>query len=335
MSTIPFSGRAPPGSVGSIVEARAHMRDARRLDGRADRAERPDEPAVVVLGFRSGGNAAPGRRSSDRSGDEATEWSCAGPVGSKRGGDGRRHRSPDRSRRMTRVAVLPHRVSTQRCTRPAGGRFESVGSSTTAATSIVDWDRGVPLEVRSEIRVDPDVIRDECGLDPRAPIALIGTWHATATNVRRVGCAVEVDQRSTRTIGFAIDPALAAGTVRLIRTVVLADDHEASRSVGARGAPADLLARASRGGDSLELHSTADTSASRPSICRTCDTVETDAAWLLDVDLSEPDRDASARVCGWWRTSRASRRRSATREPTSGRAATTHRIGVAVGCGAR
>ena len=176
----------------------------------------------------------------------------------------------------------------------ADGRFESVASSTTAAASIVDWDREVPLEVRSEIRIDPDVIRDECGLDARAPIALIGTWHATATNVRRIGMHLEVDQPSTRTIGFVIDPAVAAGTVRLSRSVVLARDHEARHPLAARRAGAILWRERPRAATSLELHSTAEHFSIEAVDFAELATVETDAAWLLDVDLSEPDRDASA-----------------------------------------
>lgn len=193
---------------------------------------------------------------------------------------------------MTRVAVLPHRVSVRGV--HAGRWSVRVGGVERESTApIVDWDRSVPLEVRSEIGIDPDLIRDECGLDALAPVTLISTWHASATNVRRVGMHIEVDQPSTRTIGFTLDPTLAAGSVRLTRTVVLARDHETSDPLAACRAGAILWRERPASATSLELHSTADRFNIEAIDFAELETVETDAAWLLDVDLSEPSGDAS------------------------------------------
>jgi hypothetical protein len=193
---------------------------------------------------------------------------------------------------MTRVAVLPHRVSARGV--HAGRWSVRLGGVEHDSTArIVDWDRRVPLEVRSEIGIDPDVIRDECELDALAPIALISTWHAAATNVRRVGMHIEVDEPSTQMIGFAIDPTLAAGTVRLARSVVLARDHETSKPLAACRAGAILWREQPASATTLELHSTAGRFSIEAIDFAELEAVATDAAWWLDVDLSEPFHDAS------------------------------------------
>jgi hypothetical protein len=192
---------------------------------------------------------------------------------------------------MTRVAVLPHRVST-RGVQAGPWSIRIGGVEHDAATRIVDWDRRAPLEVRSEMVIDPVVIRDECGLDPLAPIALISTWHASTTNARRVGVHVEVDERSTRTIGFAIDPALAGGTVRLVRSVVLARDHQASSPLAAGRVGSILWRERAATATCIDLQSTADSFEIDAVDFAELDTVDSDAAWLLEADLSDPHCDA-------------------------------------------
>ncbi len=55
VSTVPFVVEHAPGSVGSNVDATAYVATHDGWTAERDRAEAPDEPAVVVLGFRAGG----------------------------------------------------------------------------------------------------------------------------------------------------------------------------------------------------------------------------------------------------------------------------------------
>ncbi len=196
---------------------------------------------------------------------------------------------------MTRVSVLPHRVSA-RGVQPGPWSVWIGGVEHDVATPLRDWNRRTPLQVRSQLTIDADLVRRECGLDADAPMVLMASWHSTATNIREVGTRIEIEGPGPVLIGFTIDPTLAAGTVHLVRSVVLARDHDSADPLAARSAGTVLWRDRPSAMTRLELQSIADRLTIEAIAFAEKDGFESATAWVLQTDFADPHRDIATAI---------------------------------------
>jgi hypothetical protein len=137
---------------------------------------------------------------------------------------------------MTRVCVLPHRT-TRGGVRTAPWTTLVAGAPITTDGHAEAWDHRDPLLFRSDVRIDPDHVRAECGLDDGDGLALVTTWTCLSTLTRAVGSSVAIDGARSWPVEVEIDPASVSNSVRLTRSLVLTtwashDDPTVARRPG-------------------------------------------------------------------------------------------------------
>src|SRR5262249_50848193 len=145
--------------------------------------------------------------------------------------------------------------------------------------------------------VDPVVVRAACGLPVDARIALVCTWSADATNIRRVGLQLEIDQPISRPTNFAIDTAAAGGVIRLRRAVVLLDAYLSDDPLAAHEAGAILWQeRANPSHSTFELVDDARRIDVEVSRVDAVDGLEAAPPWVIDVDVDDLSAPATEAV---------------------------------------
>jgi hypothetical protein len=194
---------------------------------------------------------------------------------------------------VTRVSLLPHR-STEH------------GVEVTRWTV---WRRGVEvashgrvasgegeLELRSEVTVDPAVVRRECGLEPSACLVLVVSWHARGTNLRRIVTRTVVDRASTHVIGFTLDETEALGEVVVERRVVLGGAAASDDPLTPTAAGAILWREAPHERATLRLGPPAPHLSIDSLDFRQAPELDERAAWALDVRVGDVHADGRAAV---------------------------------------
>lgn len=191
---------------------------------------------------------------------------------------------------MTRLSLLPHRSATIGV--DASPWFPSIdGADVTADRVAALWDRSTPLALRADVVVRPTEIRQQCGLDPAAPLVLVASWYARGTNLRRVAARVPLDRAAAHHLSCTIDATDAAGDLELDRRVVLARHHPGSDpSVASRAgailwreAPADRLV--------LKLDAPTDHLSIEAIDFATRADLDPGAAWAVEVASRDLDAD--------------------------------------------
>jgi hypothetical protein len=185
---------------------------------------------------------------------------------------------------MTRVSVLPHRTAARGIETGPWSVFLDRGR--VRPNRRIAWDRSAPIELRCEVTLDPDRVRDQCHLGPGAGLVLIATWQCVATSMRTVGAKVGVDVSASYPLTVSIDPRWATGEVTVVRTLVVASPGDSGEPLTAdrRGAivwrehPRDAITLTTDDGgrfttDVIDF--------------RDLDDTDSEAAWRLDVDLAD------------------------------------------------
>lgn len=127
-------------------------------------------------------------------------------------------------------------------------------------------------------------------------MTLLATWRSTATNIRAVGARIQLEASGPALIGFTIDSTLAAGTVHLVRSVVLARDHDSADPLAARRAGTVLWRDRPSAATRLELQSIADRLTVEAVAFAEEDDFESAAAWVLQTDFTDPRRDIATAI---------------------------------------
>lgn len=121
---------------------------------------------------------------------------------------------------MTRVSLLPH--STARRGVRAGPWTTPVGDAEVdVTTSPPPWEPGTPIVLHSELVVDPEHVREACGLAPTDELVALARWSCAATDARGVSERVLLREPGAAALALVIDPDLALGRVTLSRAVLL------------------------------------------------------------------------------------------------------------------
>lgn len=194
---------------------------------------------------------------------------------------------------MTRVSLLPHRCAVEGVL-ATPWTLRTGGVDVAPADVAIAWDRVTPLELRSEVTVEPTEIWQQCGLDAAAPLALVSSWHSRGTNIRRVVARVPLERAASHTIVFTIDAAEAAEELVLDRRVVLDRAHpnddplvaSAAGSILWRDSPAQRLV--------VQLDAPAEHLSIEAIDFSAHDDLDADAAWAIDVDVDDLDADGRA-----------------------------------------
>lgn len=196
---------------------------------------------------------------------------------------------------MTRVALPPHRA-TLRGVR--GGAWTAVvaGTPVELPDSITAWDQTTPIEVTSEVSVDVEHLRRVCALGEDDRIAIVALWHASATNVRRVGVEVPLSAPMSVPIRFVIPADVAAGVVTLSRLAVLRRAEPRRSEIRdpfvAREDGAILWRESRHEHGRLELQPVDSALSVEVVDFGEVGDVESQAAWRVDVDLDDLDAPA-------------------------------------------
>lgn len=187
---------------------------------------------------------------------------------------------------MTRVCVLPH------LTAHRGVRTEpwtaAIGDE--LVSDVADglrWDHVTPIELRSEVHADPDLVRADCGLSHDDRLTLVSTWHCGVTNVRRVGSRIDVDRAATYPITFVVDPALVDGWVTLRRVLVLSAAGSSPTPLAARRVGSVLWRDSPPGTPGVELRGAARRMTTDAVDFGQLPDLDVDSAWRLEVDLRD------------------------------------------------
>jgi hypothetical protein len=186
---------------------------------------------------------------------------------------------------MARAVVLPHRTAGGLVT-PGPWRAVVNGVELRSVERLAGWDHDTPVRFVSEVEADPAELRRSCGLDANARLTLLATWHASATNCRRVGAQVVLEHPGPHRLEFDLDQSSAAGRLELTRAVVLesslpSDDEWAPSQRGA------YLWRERRGAVTVQLDEEESWLPIEVLDFRAMAELESEAAWYLDVGLHD------------------------------------------------
>lgn len=192
---------------------------------------------------------------------------------------------------MTRLALLPHRTARRGVrTGPWTTRIDGVEAD--LSVTAPEWDPALAVECRSEVAIDADEVRDQCGLSGSDVIEVVVTWSCETTNVRRLATRHRVDGTATVPLHVRLDPGLAIGPVTLARAVVLGsarapDDPAVAHRIGSvlwRESPSDAT--------TVVLGPPRHRLSTEVVDFRMLPEFDAGAAWVLDGSLTDLDRPA-------------------------------------------
>lgn len=194
---------------------------------------------------------------------------------------------------MTRLVNLPHLQTS--AVMPHSWILTVRGDTQPAPNLLKGWAYDTPLHFESQVDLDLERVRDECGLGREGRIAVVALWWASSTNKRRAAAVQEVNQTGSVLVSFDIESGEVGGVLTLWRQVVLVLDP-APRSAFAAREPGSILWEEPRmeattvilEGDAARFPTQVLDFSKSP-------VLEPSAAWWLDAKLD--DLDASPLAC--------------------------------------
>lgn len=114
--------------------------------------------------------------------------------------------------------------------RLSGGSWEiiSTGAPEAAASSSIEIDYLSTIQVRRQLSVDVEGVRQDCGLPEHAPLLVSASWSSEGTFVKRCLAQIELSGRDVHQridLSGEIPGAEVAGTLQIETSIMLARDN--------------------------------------------------------------------------------------------------------------
>jgi hypothetical protein len=189
---------------------------------------------------------------------------------------------------MTRVVAAPYLQARDGV--EAGPWSVTVRGETTENPLVLSgWDYATTLRLTSTVAVEPNSVREQCELGPRARLALVALWSSSSTNLRCLAAQAELgDEATSVLIDFDIEPGVAGGRLTLERRLVLIEPANGGSELAATQPGAVLWREHGSTSTTLILEGDATRFPTEPvDFAKLPHLAASDAVWWLLADLTD------------------------------------------------